>query len=169
MHNKLRQHVNNILKSNCTIGKYYKNRQLPKIKYFKHINSIDDYNCIIDNRRIKKSYLNKLLFFIFKKLNNNDLNKIQKIYHGFTYNNIIYISDKLNYQETESTIVHELAHCLEIENEHLKPICRNEHEYNLLDEVYACAAELEYYKPNRRITRSITSNIREEYVPDDYY
>ena len=40
MHNKLKHHINNILKSKCTIGKYYKNKKLPKIKYFRHINNI---------------------------------------------------------------------------------------------------------------------------------
>ncbi len=98
----------------------------------------------------------------------NDLIQIQTNYHGWTDGETVYISDELNDKEMEETIVHELAHCLEIEQQHLKILLKDEREYELLDEVFARAAEFEYNYPDRRITRSITKNIREMYVPDDY-
>jgi hypothetical protein len=169
MHNRLKTHVRKILQSDCTVSKYYRNRSLPNIKFFKQIDNMNDYNIITKSRYIGISYFSKCVFFLSKILLTNDLSQIQEMYHGWTNGITIYISDQLDDVKIEETIVHELAHCLENEQQNLRKFIKDDKEYALCDEVYARVAEFEYRNPKRRITRSITNEIRRSQVSDDYY
>ena len=117
MYDRLSANIRKILQSDCTVGKYYRNRSLPKIKFFRQIDNMNDYNIITKSRYIEKSYFRKCVFFLSKILLTNDLSQIQKMYHGWTNGKTIYISDKLDDNEMEETIVHELTHCLENEQQ----------------------------------------------------
>lgn len=169
MNNKLKKHLNKILKSRCTISKYYRKNPLPKIKYFRELTHYQDYIHFMNTYKFKDTYLDKIKFLFGYPMQKRNLKKLQKNLYGWTYQNRIYISDKLDKKLTERTLVHELAHCMERQELNFSEIINNDQEYKLWDELLARTAELEYLNPDRRITRSMTYNIKINELTDDYF
>ncbi len=174
MNKKIDKCLHKIMKSRSTIGKYLKYKHQKKLSYpvIKYFSQITNRNDIMDFREDLK----KKNIILTPLLTNEDLNKINDNYQGILFDNDrIFVSDRLDNKNLEKTIVHELSHHLEndrmeqknyeLSQPHL--FSKNKQEYEILDEINARSAEEEYINPDRRITRSITRKIYNQYIKDN--